>query len=214
MAVRVLFTSQKGGVGKSTLARSLAVAGAERGDRVLLADFDTEQLTCVGWQAQRVARELEPEIEVASFKRLKKLEAVEERYDLVVLDTRGLVDKQTMQLAKWVDAVVLPTGFSSDDLMPTMMLAEKLKSGGVPRQKLAVVFARGGRSERQEEDARATVRMNGVTALQAVLPWRDGYVNSLAAGRALRESANPYLREAAESVDAAMLRFMTRARRA
>jgi ATPases involved in chromosome partitioning len=39
MPRRILFTSQKGGVGKSTLARSAAVALAYAGRKVLLADF-------------------------------------------------------------------------------------------------------------------------------------------------------------------------------
>ena len=39
----VSFVSQKGGVGKSTLARLFAVGAAHRGHRTLLADFDLEQ---------------------------------------------------------------------------------------------------------------------------------------------------------------------------
>jgi chromosome partitioning protein len=41
------FIGQKGGVGKSALARVLAVAAAHQGQRVLIGDFDLEQLSCV-----------------------------------------------------------------------------------------------------------------------------------------------------------------------
>ena len=39
------FVSQKGGVGKSALARLLAVGALHRGRKTLLADFDLDQLT-------------------------------------------------------------------------------------------------------------------------------------------------------------------------
>ena len=74
MARHILFTSQKGGVGKSTLARSTAVALAYAGRKVLLADFDVEQRTCLRWQAQRQARGLEPTITVAKFSKEAKLD--------------------------------------------------------------------------------------------------------------------------------------------
>ena len=65
----VSFVSQKGGVGKSTLARLLAVGSAHRGHRTLLADFDLEQLTCVEWNALRLKNSVEPDIDARAFTR-------------------------------------------------------------------------------------------------------------------------------------------------
>jgi chromosome partitioning protein len=41
----IAFISQKGGVGKSTLARALAVEASHKKLRVLLADCDPQQAT-------------------------------------------------------------------------------------------------------------------------------------------------------------------------
>lgn len=41
----VAFISQKGGVGKSTLARALAVEASHKKNKVLLADCDSQQAT-------------------------------------------------------------------------------------------------------------------------------------------------------------------------
>ena len=69
-AKTVSFVSQKGGVGKSALARLFAVGAAHRGHRALLADFDLDQLTCVEWNAARLQAAIEPEIDARAFKSL------------------------------------------------------------------------------------------------------------------------------------------------
>ncbi|WP_310707558.1 nucleotide-binding protein, partial [Burkholderia multivorans] len=53
MAAIVAFVSQKGGVGKSTLARALAREAAAGGLRVKVADLDTQQGTAVDWHRLR-----------------------------------------------------------------------------------------------------------------------------------------------------------------
>ena len=62
-AKTISFVSQKGGVGKSALARLFAVGAAHRGLRALLADFDLDQLTCVEWNAARLQAAIVPEID-------------------------------------------------------------------------------------------------------------------------------------------------------
>src|SRR3984885_5901828 len=126
----VSFVGQKGGVGKSSLARLLSVGAARKGQKVLLADFDLEQLTCLEWNALRLRHNLEPEIDVRSFKSLKKLRKTEADYDLIVADTRGLADELTKEVAEESSVVFLPTGTSGDDLRPTLALARKLAKHG------------------------------------------------------------------------------------
>ena len=211
MARQVLFTSQKGGVGKSTLARSTAVALACAGRKVLLADFDVEQRTCLRWQAQRQARGLEPAITVAKFSKEAKLDRVCDQYDDVVIDTRGQHDALSLDLAMSSDVVFLPSSFSLDDISPTLTVVAALRGAGVPASRVAVVFCRTGRSARQAQHARSIFGMNDIAVLDAVLPQRDGFVSLSATGRTGREAESAALRAIAVAVDQAVLQFIAAA---
>ena len=201
----VSFVSQKGGVGKSTLARLFAVGAAHRGHRTLLADFDLEQLTCVEWNALRLKNAVEPDIDARAFKSLKKLRKSEEAIDYIVVDTRGLADTLTKEIAEDSDTVFLPTGTSGDDLRPTLALARKLARHGA-EGRLVLVLSKVGRSETQIAHAVETIGDSGFELLAERWPLRDGFQTDLDAGRAGRESRNPYLREAAERMEAALFR--------
>jgi len=208
MPRRILFTSQKGGVGKSTLARSAAVALAYAGRKVLLADFDVDQRTCMRWQAQRVARALTPAIAVAAFSKEKKLGRVEFEYQDIVIDTRGQHDELSLDLAVSSDVVFLPSSFSLDDLSPTLRVVESLRNAGVPATRLAIVFCRTGGSRRQEQQARSILEMNRIAVLDTVLPQKDGFISLYATGRAGREAGQPKLRSVALAMDEALLAFI------
>jgi chromosome partitioning protein len=155
------FVGQKGGVGKSTLARVLAVAAARAQHKVLIGDFDLEQLTCVEWGALRMRNGIEPEIEARAFKSLKKLRKDVVGYDLVVVDTRGLADELTEDVSRESDIVFLPTGTSMDDLRPTLALARKLSKTRAVGKKIVIVLSKTGRSERLLEQAEATIAEAG-----------------------------------------------------
>jgi chromosome partitioning protein len=203
MANRILFTSRKGGVGKSTLARAAAVALSCANRRVLLADFDTEQRSCLRWQAQRQARGIKPAIEVAKFSKRAKLEDVIDKYDDVVIDTKGQFDDLSLELAKTSDVIFLPSSFSMDDISPT-----ELRGEGVPSSRVAVVFCRTGDSQRQAEHARSILRMNSIIALERVLPQRDGFASVAGTGRTGREAQGAALQGLASAMDQALLQFI------
>jgi chromosome partitioning protein len=212
MPRRILFTSQKGGVGKSTLARSTAVALAYTGRKVLLADFDVDQRTCMRWQAQRVARALEPRIEVEAFSKEKKLGRVEYDYQDIVIDTRGQLDELSVDLATSADVVFLPSSFSMDDVSPTLRVVESLRSAGVPSARIAIVFCRTGGSKKQGQLARSILEMNRIAVLDAVLPQKDGFISLYATGRTGREAPQQKLRSVALAMDEALLAFIEGAR--
>jgi chromosome partitioning protein len=208
MPRRILFTSQKGGVGKSTLARSAAVALAYAGRKVLLADFDVEQRTCIRWQTHRLARAIKPQLDVAAFSKEKKLGRVEFGYQDIVIDTRGQHDELSLDLATSADIVFLPSSFSLDDVAPTLRVIESLRGAGVPSARVAIVFCRTGGSKKQEQQARSILAMNRITALDVVLPQKDGFISLYATGRTGREAPQPNLRSTALAVDEALLAFI------
>jgi chromosome partitioning protein len=200
----VSFVGQKGGVGKSSLARLLSVGAARKGQKVLLADFDLEQLTCLEWNALRLRNSLEPEIAVRSFKSLKKLRKTEADYDLIVADTRGLADELTRDVAEESSVVFLPTGTSGDDLRPTLALARKLAKHGADG-KLIFVLTKTGKSDRQINAAVQQIEDGGFPVLDANWALRDGFQSEFDAGGVGLESRNRYLREIADEVGRAML---------
>ena len=207
----VSFVGQKGGVGKSTLARLFAVGAAYRGLKPLLADFDLEQLTCVEWHALRLQNGVEPDIDVRAFKSLKKLRKREDRAGIVVVDTRGLADELVHEIAEESDVAFLPTGPSGDDLRPTLALARKLSRQGA-EGRVVLVLSRVGRSGVQVQKAVDAIEAAGFELLAEHWPQRDGFQIDLDAGRAGREARNPHLREAAERMESALFSRLERAK--
>ena len=67
MPAVIAFVSQKGGVGKSTLARALAAVCSHAGLDVILADLDPRQQTLVHWQKARTEYRVSPRVSVEPF---------------------------------------------------------------------------------------------------------------------------------------------------
>jgi chromosome partitioning protein len=200
----VSFVGQKGGVGKSSLARLLAVGAARSGRKVLLADFDLDQLTCLEWNAARLRHSIEPEIDVRPFKSLKKLRKAEEDFDLIVADTRGLADDLTKEVAEESTVVFLPTGTSGDDLRPTLALARRLAKHGA-NGKLNFILSKTGRSERQIAAALKQIEEEGYAVLPSYWALRDGLQSEFDTGGTGLESRNRFLREIADQMGNALM---------
>ena len=111
----IAIVSQKGGVGKSTLAVHLATEAHAQGQRVLLLDLDP-QGSAMEWASRR--GDLPPDVSGANPASIgKEIERAKgEGYDLVVIDTAPHADHAALQAARAADLVAIPCRPSTFDI--------------------------------------------------------------------------------------------------
>jgi chromosome partitioning protein len=117
--------SQKGGVGKSTLARLIAREYAQAEWSVKIADLDISQGTSFNWQSRRLQHGIEPVIAVERFGTVEHALKVAPHVDLLILDGPPHSTAGTLRIAQASDLVILPTGLSLDDMQPSVLLAHE-----------------------------------------------------------------------------------------
>lgn len=209
MAVIIGMVSQKGGVGKSTLARLIAREYAAAGWRVKIADLDISQGTSTDWKQRREQTAMEPEIAVEPFRTVAQALKVAELYDLMVFDGPPHSMAGTLEIARASSLVVLPTGLSLDDLRPSIMLAHELVENRIPAERIAFALCRVGDRENEIEEARRYIQKAGYESLPGSLPEKTGYRRASDEGRAASEVTYPTLKERAEELAQAMIDRIT-----
>jgi chromosome partitioning protein len=204
MTAIVSFISQKGGVGKSTLARALAAVAAHGGLKVVLADLDPGQETSVHWRNVRRQEKGSPKVNVVACKDLKEAVAAGSASDLLVLDTPGGVNANTIQIVLRSHLVVLPTGPSVDDLRPTTLLAHQLANEGMPRPHVVAAVCRV-LSDDEAAAARSYLQEAAVAVLAGSIPESLGYRIAQNSGRALTETTQRSLNAHADALMESLL---------
>ena len=205
MAAVIAFISQKGGVGKSTLARTLAAVCAQAGLEVVLADLDPRQQTLIQWQKARTAQRVSPRLSIEPFD--NAAEAVIERADacdLLILDTPGGVNDDTLAVARTAHLIVQPTGPSLDDLHPTVLLFHELAAVGIPKSRLLAALCRV-LDEEEEADAKAYLKEAGYEVLEGSIPESHTYRVAHNRGRSLTETNEQAFNDRADALIEALL---------
>lgn len=190
--------SQKGGVGKSTLARLLAREYAAAGWDVLVADMDIQQGTSFDWYTRRLESALEPDFSVQKFSSVDKAVRQGEKYDLVIFDGAPHATRQTQQIAQISQLVILPAGSSKDDLTPQIRLAHELSDVLVPARILFVMTRVG--SDMETEGAKDWVRQAGYRVIDGSIPEKTAYRIAMDSGRTLTETSYKSLNSRADEV--------------
>lgn len=197
MTYVVGMVSQKGGVGKSTLARMMAREFVAGDLRTKIADLDTQQQTCTYWAGRRAENGIAPEIQVQSFASVKS--ALEEagRFDALILDGKPNASEQTIEIAKAADLLVIPTGQTLDDLHPGVVLAHSLRKKGVSPERIAFALFRTTGSERENAAARQYLTEAGYLVLDGEVGVSTAYGSASDMGRAITETSFKTLNERA-----------------
>ncbi len=204
MPVIVSFVGQKGGVGKSTLARAFAAVAARGKLKVKLADLDVNQQTSVRWARTRAARGNGYPVEAEAYTTFEDVLASVRGIDLIIVDTPGHASPITLEIARTSQVVILPTGASTDDLYPTVLLLYELEQMGIPKERLAVALCRL-LEQREEHAARKYIEKAGYEALVGSIPERAGYRSAHNLGQSITETSDQTLNRRARTLMESLL---------
>jgi chromosome partitioning protein len=196
--------SQKGGVGKSTLCQLIAREAAAQGRTAKILDFDVKQMSSVDWVRARLERDFEPAVEAEPSKDVRKALKLNRDYDVLVLDGAPGTPKRTAELIEECDLIVLPTGASRADLVPTLALARRIADmkHGIKGPIFALCRVL---TDAEVAEARATIGAAGFATLDGELIERPGYRAAQNLGRSPSETAFPSLNTRAKKLARAIL---------
>lgn len=196
--------SQKGGVGKSTLARLVAVELTRAGWSVKIADLDPAQGTSAKWKARRDELSIDPEIPVEKYRDAERAIRTAADWDLMILDGPAHASRSGLTMAKAADLVILPTGRSLDDLDPQISLAYDLETAGINPDKVWLAFCRAQGSTADDTQARNFVRRARVKVLDGALrelpSIRQGHNMGLAASETKHKTVDAEAKRLASEI--------------
>jgi len=143
--------SQKGGGGKSTLARCLAVELTKK-HKTLLVDLDIQQKTSQEWAERRKSQGIKPVINCQSYPYFPT-ELLKQNYDYLIIDGPAKISKESLLIAKQANLIIQPVRPSLDDLNPAVREFNGLFKSGIPKNKLTFLINAVG-SPKMEKNTR------------------------------------------------------------
>jgi chromosome partitioning protein len=184
--VIIALTGQKGGVGKSTLATSLAAELLARGGRVLLVDADPQGTSRTWGEVAAEGGHPLPTVVAmgATMHRPEQLPRVAQGYDHVVIDgppRHGDIQRSALMVA---DLALLPCGPSAADAWALTSSVELLQEARSLRGGLRayVVITRTQGRTALARSAREALKDCGLPLLGTCLGYRVAYAEALGAG--------------------------------
>ncbi len=200
MATIIAVLQQKGGPGKSTLARAISTEAARTGLDTLLADLNPQQQTAYLWSVARDEAGHQPRVDATVYHRADKLLREAASRQMVVVDGGPHASQQSLEIAQESRLVVIPTGVTTDDLREALKLGAEFVAAGIPRERLAFVLNRTPGSEREIEAARTNIEAFGFWCAAGHIPLSTGYGSAMDAGLAITETRFRGLNEKASTI--------------
>ena len=178
----IAVTSEKGGVGKSTLSVHLTGAFTERGLSAVLIDEDGRVGSAVRW-ARRGPGLPFPVLEPEEVKPKKLKDA-----DVVVIDTEGRPRRKELRaLGERADLILVPSGVSMLELDATTELMNFFHEDPQTRRRTRVVVNRVPPIGKAGEIAREDLRESGVTVCNTLVRSYTAYVRAAELGVLCRD---------------------------
>lgn len=195
----IVVAAQKGGAGKTTLARNLAVAAAQEGDRVLCLDLDPQGSLRAWWESREddVPVMLDRDPAPAIFG--DTLRAVRSQFDFCIVDTPPAAPEWLSEVLAHADLVLVPVRPSPDDLRAVGATIAAVNRARAP---FAFALSQTPRAKITEEAARVIAQYGRVAPVN--IAQRVSYAETGATGKGVTETLD---RKAADEI-AAMLAYV------
>lgn len=206
MAFKIGLCSQKGGPGKSTIARGTAVGFAQLGWNAKIADFDLGQLTATEWLRIRLANGHKPDVYAEPFGSVAQALRNAANYDVMIFDPKGETSTITVEIAKASDLVIIPTALALDDLRPAVVLADQIHTKhGTPIERIVFALNHVGDSDAELADAQAYLSQKPYQVLDGHLSEKVAYRRAMDLGLSILETPYKGPREQAERLIQAIM---------
>lgn len=200
MGYKISVINQKGGPGKSTVARAIATCYASSDWNVKIADLDISQSTSFNWLQRRLMNEIEPVVAVETFGTADAALKQADNYDLFIFDGAPTASRATKQLSLASDLVIIPTGLATDDLQPAVALAHNLVTEGVNPAVICFVLSRTTGSETEYQEAVAYLKKTPYFVINGRIEEKPSYRRAMDAGYSIVETRYRQPREKAEAL--------------
>jgi chromosome partitioning protein len=181
----VCIAAQKGGSGKTTLARNLAVAAAQDGQRVLVLDLDPQQSLRAWWKGRDSDAPMMLADDPAPHALRATLDAAKSRFDLVVIDTPPAAPAWLTETLRAADLALIPVRPSPDDLRAVGATIAALGGAGVP---FAFVMSQTPRAKITDEAVRVLAQHGRVAPVN--IAQRVIYAETAATGQGVTETSD------------------------
>jgi chromosome partitioning protein len=185
-----VMASEKGGVGKTTLATNLACYAVECGERVVIADLDG-QGSAPGWYALRGGDS--PAVLPVAPDNLQKVKDSSQvlGVSLLIVDTKGQLAAATLAAIRAASLIITPTRPSLFDLLALKDTVGLIKQADRLDAAVCVVngVTPGKGQEAAYSEAELAASSLGITVAPspAYLCQRAAYVNAIGAGKGVTE---------------------------
>ncbi len=190
--------SQKGGAGKSTLARQLSVIVGETEPAVLI-DRDPQQTTTKWWTRRQEGGGVpdRPDLlELGGMTLTAAAATLKNKPGTLFIDTKPAVGEPEAEAARVSDLVIVPVRPSPDDLEAvgdTLKILRRL-------EKRAVIVVNAAKNEARATSARAALSRYPVPVCPIHLSDRTVYLDASLEGRGVGEMKGGGAREALEEL--------------
>ena len=193
--------NQKGGVGKSSLARALAVEFARTDWGVHVADLDRAQQTFFKWAERRAEENITPPVEVALYSDPKAALKAAANTDVLIVDGKAFADAHALEIALNSDLVIIPVGVSMDDLEPSLKLAVELVNKGIDRASIVFVVCRvPDNGDKEAMNTRSSIQGWNFEVVRGWIPFKPSYSQAMDKGLSFTETPFKSLSEKADKI--------------